>query len=198
MQLQKRKHATNVVNSSDIIKEEKVTHDFDPMEGPAPKKQRVNNNDNNIGMDDDVEIVEDNEAQNEINKNVDARHGKESVWISCFLKPKVKPANYVFVNFKPINDRDLPKKVKIFARINQNGEIEICVQNLGSLKMELSMEAHLWDRPIDETQSIGSRMFKLESYEWTILAKFKSENIRFLNRSLENGFDLRIHFKPHF
>ena len=65
------------------------------------------------------------------------------------------------VNFKPINEDDVTKRLRIFARrTKRNPEIEIIIENLGDLKIDLSMEIFCWDRKKDTTESVGNNMFR--------------------------------------
>lgn len=135
---------------------------------------------------------------NEPVKTLDARHGKESAWISCKLQPRCLHLDNVLVNFKPVNEFDNTKRLRIFAHLNHREEIEICVQNLGDLKLELSMEVYLWNRRFDETQTVGSIQSKVEANESKIVATFRLDQQRVQCGSFHEGLDLRIHFKPHF
>ena len=132
--------------------------------------------------------------------NLDARHSKESAWVSCRLKPRNHNFDNIMVTFKPINDAQnhLAPKVRIFARLNQDGnQIEICVANEGS-QANLSMEVFLWNIRLDETQTIGSKLFQLPPASTKILSTFQPTDIRDNCGSNEAGYDFRIHFKPHF
>ena len=134
-------------------------------------------------------------------KTLDARHGKESAWI-CFNFNAKRDINDIMVNFKPINKNDITKRLRIFASnisILPNAQIEICIENLGDLPIDLSMEIFCWDRELDETQSVGNIMFKLKPNESKNLANFKMDDVRVKCGNWKmDGIDFRVHFKPHF
>ena len=103
------------------------------------------------------------------------------------------------VNFKPINKNDITKRLRIFASnisILPNAQIEICIENLGDLPIDLSMEVFCWDRELDETQSVGNIMFKLKPNETKNLASFKMDDVRVKCGNWKmDGIDFRVHFK---
>ena len=130
-------------------------------------------------------------------KILEARHGKESAWISINLKPSLNNFDNVVVSFKPIKKYDAVNRLRIFARrFKKSPKIEVSIQNIGDLKIELKMETFCWDKNIDDVQSIGKTKLNLEPDQTGPLAFFRLDNMEFNCGGFKNGIDFRIHFKP--
>ena len=130
-------------------------------------------------------------------KILEARHGMESAWISCNLKPRLNNLDNVIVTFKPINKKDVTKRLRIFAhRIKDSPKINVSIENLGDLKIDLNMETFCWDRDVNDVQSIGKSKFCLEPNHSGSLAIFKLDDIKLKCGGYKSGIDFRIHFRP--
>ncbi len=166
--------------------------------GPDQIKVEMKKEDSDEGFGDICDRVQGIFSRNYPHKILEARHGKESAWVHCKLKTKSRELENLLVSFPSVNEFDRMKTLRIFTRLNHINKTEVVVQNVGPLKIELSLECYLWDRRVDETQSIGVMMKKLEKEESHILTAFSEGDMRVNAGTFQEGINLRIHFKPHY